>query len=418
MLKIKKQTLFLAAIILLLLHPYYLYILNTFGSFQAVLSISSIVILAYCSKKIVLRRELLPFVLLILWFILDNYELRVMHSGVNTIVYYIVLLIAVILLSQTTVWTSKMPAIMTGLSLPHAIATILILIIPSLYSLIRPFIAAENILYAGYQTGLTGHYSTNGIYLANGVIACTAVLISDVISRKKISKKYFALLIVMSFALLLTAKRGPLLFSILAILITFFVSDPSRFEKKLYRFVGIAVFAVTGFIIAAGIIPELQRIIERFNVSGSALTSGREVMYGLAFKMFFMDIVFGTGFGSYRYAYHSVLGRVDGQFLNSHNVYIQLLAENGIIGLILFLTFTISVFIKTYKIIRKLNKSQEKDLEIAPVILSFAYQVFFLMYCVTGNPLYDSMTFYPYCILCAVVFAYSGYIRGKERRSK
>ena len=93
--------------------------------------------------------------------------------------------------------------------------------------------------------------------------------------------------------------------------------------------------------------------------------------------------------------------------MSAHNVYLQLLAETGVIGLA---AFVVPAFLS---ILAAMHRS-ESLLEEGPYGDSFCLwaclgvQFFFLIYCFSGNPLYDPQCYIPYFISCVAAFAICG----------
>ena len=92
-----------------------------------------------------------------------------------------------------------------------------------------------------------------------------------------------------------------------------------------------------------------------------------------------------------------------------HNVYLQLLCETGIIGFTFYMTWFISILWLSIKSYRRINFYKTSEFESANFHLKFAigYQVFFLLYCMTGNPLYTEEMFIPYFICCSIALYYN-----------
>ena len=89
--------------------------------------------------------------------------------------------------------------------------------------------------------------------------------------------------------------------------------------------------------------------------------------------------------------------------LDAHNVYIQVLCEMGIIGFVLYIGAIILLLKYTIKALKYFSKTQDYQYKYA-AMLSFCFQIFYLLYSLSGNCLYD-MTFYLYIIAMAITGA-------------
>ncbi len=90
------------------------------------------------------------------------------------------------------------------------------------------------------------------------------------------------------------------------------------------------------------------------------------------------------GIGAKNFYKHNALG------LDVHNVYLQLLAENGVIG------FCLMIFAFAYRL--RIAYYCSKANFDADLVLCLGVQIFFLLYSLTGNALYDVNFFYVYLI--------------------
>lgn len=263
----------------------------------------------------------------------------------------------------------------------------------------------------GYMTGLCYHYSTMGMYMAIGAIAFSGVLFQN----KKVKKRDLILFILFLIGLSMTGKRGPLLFTILSLGITVLVTREKRFTRKqLQRGVTASLILIVSFIVAYINVPQLKQVIDRFAVASDDLndfSSGRiEYFWVYAIDMFLDSPIFGKGWRAFKYSEMGTLNAND-----AHNIYLQLLAEVGLVGFVLVLFLMIRALIITYKAIRENEVFLcLSDKSIRIMKMSFAYQIFFILYGFTGNPLYDTQCYYPYVLCCVIGYSAANQIRNNR----
>jgi O-antigen ligase len=105
--------------------------------------------------------------------------------------------------------------------------------------------------------------------------------------------------------------------------------------------------------------------------------------------------------------------------MDAHNVYLQLLAEVGILGFLIFIFIFLYSLIKTISLFRNIGNNEIHLTDDYHYYLSFslAMQVYFLVYCLSGNPLYDAQVFYPYVVACAISYSIiRNNIKNKRRK--
>ena len=217
-----------------------------------------------------------------------------------------------------------------------------------------------------YQTGVTGHY----LAIFIGFLLCYGLFEKNMTKMVRIIS--IGLAIVGYLLLFLTGKRGELL--IVALL--GFMLVCYRFRKHFLKILGIgAVMAIAGVCLLV-FTEEGRFLLER--TFGDSPLSGRDVIYSQLIEVFEKNILLGAGFSS-------VLKFIEG-FTNGHNIYLQLLAENGIVGFVtLMAIFLFNVILTVKVIIRKTTKTDDVTL----AIMSLFIQLHFLLAGLIGNPLYD-----------------------------
>lgn len=352
---------------------------------------------------------------LLLPIILNNQDVE--KGRLVYLLYYLVVIIWGFFLVGKCGWEQKAWKIIQIFCLLHFSAGLFFLvnkgllinkIVPLFNTNENAYLLLLNSIENGYMTGLCYHYSTMGMYMAIGVIAFSGVLFQ----KKKIKIRNLFLFIFFLIGLSMTGKRGPLLFAILSLVITVLATNKKRFTRtQLQKGVIVSLILIVSFIVAYINVPQLKQVINRFAIANNDLndlSSGRiEYFWVYAIDMFLDKPFFGNGWRSFKYSEIGTLNAND-----AHNIYLQLLAEVGLVGFVLVLFFMISSLITTYKAIRKNEVcSCLSDRSMCIMKMSFAYQVFFILYGFTGNPLYDPQCYFPYVLCCAIGYSVANRIR-------
>ncbi|MDE7364423.1 MAG: O-antigen ligase family protein, partial [Ruminococcus sp.] len=303
-----------------------------------------------------------------------------------------------------------------GIGFVNVIATFFFYLNPSAYKImmrIYGFVPPGTIGGTlGYRAGLADHYSQNGIFISIVIMGLGSFLVAYLNKKnKKKSPKIlviFIMFILSNAAMLLTSKRGPFIFSALTLITIYFIGSNEKISKNIVKFMIILVAVAVLILIAINYIPELSVTFERLGDSGNDDNSqARFEMWKLAFRIFKENPIIGEGTYSYREEYALTFPSFDDRYsyLNTHNVYLQVLAENGIIGFGLFLLAGSFSIIKTVKLVFELKKWKRLPLTLyATVLFALSMQIYFFIYSMTGNCLYD-IVFSFYCCSIAIVNA-------------
>lgn len=268
---------------------------------------------------------------------------------------------------------------------------------------------------AGYRAGITNHYSQNGIYISVFLM----IIIMIFIGRNKFKKKekfstwdnalWIMFISVTAIALLLTGKRGVLIWSTCAIVFSYFIASQNKLGTFLK--IGLIILTALGFLqILIESVPDIGYVFERFQDAGTDVASlERFSMWKLALSKFKNNPVFGNGFFSFRKLYFQNLANIYHpgsdrfQRLDAHNVYFQVLCETGIIGFICYIFAIALLLVKTVNIVRVMAEKGDRDLFTASLI-SLSLQIFYCIYSFTGNCLYDIVFFF-YSLAMAITLA-------------
>lgn len=187
----------------------------------------------------------------------------------------------------------------------HTIVTLLEYAVPGFYmSQIFPLMPSyaemhlRSVFKLGYMPGLAVHYSTNGMYLAVGlIISGISLLFSKV--HKRIGAIVF---IVTAVALLLTGKRGLIIFPAAALVMVYYLYNSDKPLSRLGKIIVLAIAVIVLFTIGSTFIPSLSNFINRFVETSEAgdVSLGRLEQSALALNVFSHNWLFGTGWDSFK----------------------------------------------------------------------------------------------------------------------
>lgn len=237
---------------------------------------------------------------------------------------------------------------------------------------------ANEIAYGAYS-GIAFEKADAAYYMNIG-IAC---ILSKYLCIKKLRKLDAIILIIYGAALLLTGKRMLFLIAVFVSLFLFLLSGIREKGKKLIIIIAAALGV---FILAASVVPELMTTFERLSISSGEDDAmlERYVKWFYALRLFKLHPLIGVGYGTYNNAC-AMVGYKAAYY--AHNVYMQMLAEVGIIGTILLIIYILINLGKTIKYILNKRKSQTNFLmELS--FFSLYMQLLVIIYGLSGNVLY------------------------------
>jgi O-antigen ligase len=205
-------------------------------------------------------------------------------------------------------------------------------------------------------------------------------------------KRMFALIVVVSFVWLYIASvdRG-----------------------KLPRTLKLTAFGVVSVGTLYAMLQPVRELVGRiglFLLPAEAATSGRNVLWSLALDIFNANPLTGVGFANFLPYSDAISAAPWFGLFHVHNIYLQLLAETGLVGFALMTVLFISAFMGTWRSYR-LSIQGDDRVPRYVLISSLALQVWFLMYGLSGNGLYGWQEMFLY--VSAVGMAISVRIAGR-----
>jgi O-antigen ligase len=162
------------------------------------------------------------------------------------------------------------------------------------------------------------------------------LLFTGAVARDK-KLLYIVAVVLMGAALLLSGSRGGLVAALCEIILLIILTTGRKSGKQLILKVGLAIVlvaAVVGGAIFVGGDTSLTRFAD--TAASKDITSNRTQIWSVTLKVITANLPFGTGLGAYPQAYtqyDSLSGMEEVE--QAHNDYLQVLADAGIIGVII-----------------------------------------------------------------------------------
>lgn len=348
-------------------------------------------------------------VLIFLCFVVVNYGGTLLTGGGSSwlVVFSLTAVLGVLLKLDADEWFFYIAKVVAVFGLIHALATIAFLLLPGFYSgWFKPHFYAGVVTAIDYKSGLTSHYSMNGMNLAWGLIS--SFFLSQ-LSTARDNKQWVAFSMVILIGLLATTKRAHLAFGLAACLVMYILFNrESGSFGILFKLCIVAVLLLLVLYFVSLYIPAISAVLDRFQgMSDDETFGGRSDYYSICIEMWKESPLAGHGWGSFTQTlYQSGISDLKRLYLagnltqKAHNVYLQLLAEEGALGLLIFLIMAFAGVIRAY-LCADVKRTAERRLDRADSlgVLAVGVQVFFLMYCITGNPLYDLVEYSIYLLL-------------------
>lgn len=288
----------------------------------------------------------------------------------------------------------------------YAISVILSFIFPGLFQVYANLLFPTEIaldyidsLSKNYNAGLNYQVSFTALYIS---IAFIIVLFGS----DRHNYNYYLKLGILFLALVLTNKRAHFLYLFITCLFVFYCSG--KRGKKTNRFIKILLIlfiALLVFKMATLFLPDIP-IISRLSIfldsslNINVVTSGRIAIYIQMIEIFSKNKL--TGVGWQNFADYSNSRSLSGAINQGHNVFLQIMCETGIIGLVFFLSIMIIYFFRSKKL---LSTSVGMGYNQKYYMIGLSIFIFYWLFWISGNPLYDPVYYLSWIISLVIIFS-------------
>lgn len=297
-----------------------------------------------------------------------------------------------------------------------AVGVILNFFFPSLYNVCLDIFPAKFVSAVRATTFSTGGERIRG-FTTNSGLSAGFIVIAIIAGIARLegegrSKREKLPIVFMLAALLITGKRAHLLFIIITIVLCYLLPVKGKEKMKRYWriFLVAAVFCVVvviswNYLITIPFFARLEETFQGF-LTGEDVTSARSSLSLWAIHLFKENPITGIGWNAYR---STVVGNATiVAELDTHNIYLQLLCETGVVGFTIFASFFATLWVRAKNAYINCVQSNTDENFIWRVVLKFSFmlQTFFLLYGLTGNPLYDQSWQVIYMFSIAICMGY------------
>lgn len=250
--------------------------------------------------------------------------------------------------------------------------------------LFSPTQFVEEVNHLQMRTGLRGFSSSpNALSFAALAVLCWVVFLWQGKSNK-VARLCLAILAIA--VLVVCGERSNFIFIPLAIGLAYIAQSRSLISLKTMKTVFAAFVFTAVVLIFSPLLQQIPSLDKMFAFLGSIQggnnisesDAGRLVLYNKAFEMFQEKPFFGNGWFEFYYQNTGILYPDVRSF--AHNMYLEALAECGIVGsLLLFLPMTYSLYL-TVSLIKKTSNGSSASSSYSKILcFGLAVQLFFLL---------------------------------------
>lgn len=355
-------------------------------------SVDLIYIYFKVNVKIQMNMQKVFWILFCIAVLIGNFQATDISAAMMFFFTLILFFMNYVLLEVSNNWRELFMKLLTYIVSFFILGSIIQIFFPNLIMQLQPYYlnamdigTAQSFVLRGQLVGFSNQTGLNAFILSIGAGLVISNLYNNRLKKDKVINYIkFILLFVLIF---LTDKRGFIIFNSLIVVYIFYRSS----EKKLKAILPLGFFlAIFAFILFG---TEMGYNLLDSSINSGDITSGRAGMNQLMWQGFIENPIFGQGT-------YTTMNYID--FTHGHNIYLQVLTEQGLVGFIPLLLFLGGNFYFTDKLIKKNSNNNFIKKEL---IFSIYIQLLFIFWGFTGNPLYDNFPLYMYFIAIAIVYS-------------
>lgn len=234
---------------------------------------------------------------------------------------------------------------------------------------------AKKYFFSGYSMSLGGISFTLYVIIFGLLSTISLFLFMNPSKREKYI--YSALITLYSFVILLSGRRGELGALLISFAVFYILKGDRKTRILRLKWLAFGIIVVSLAIVI--FLPLLSKVkfLHRYTMTLNAIlhgsqvaggvSSGRIQLYQKAWELFLQNPIFGIGHGKFTLVSSAIHLSAEGKGMDVHNSILQLLAETGIVGLLLVVTPFIYIYWNTMKDTFKLWN--EKNKEECPYVL-------------------------------------------------
>ncbi|MFH1097648.1 MAG: O-antigen ligase family protein [Candidatus Desantisbacteria bacterium] len=227
--------------------------------------------------------------------------------------------------------------------------------------------------------------------LSSAIAMVIPFLFYKFFSKKKWEKMFAFLIFPIIFCIVIASSRGASLQVALMIILILF---KTKLSPKVLISVGIVV--LIALIFAPSQYWGRMKTLEHCDQEGSA--SVRVELYKTGWRMWKDYPVLGVGPDNFRYMCKKYYQGTGTNVRVSHNTYIQLLSETGIIGFLFYMGF-IFLILKDLRFVRKHAPFEIDGIQVKNIAFALEISLYgFLLYWMFGNRVYYVLPYFFYAL--------------------